>query len=493
MPFPVSCPACGKSFSIADDAYAQKIKGRVVSVKCKQCQTLIRVDGTRPLETSAAPPVSAPADPALSFLVDTPGATDRELTALKIALEIRAGRMTESTLVWREGMAEWLEAGKVSEIASSLKPPGESTGSPRPARLRPMQMTLPMGMMAPPSLAARGITLPLSPPTGPRPQEPATEPSDEDSDATEGREHGESETETERQPAVDESAEAPEDESGESLPPLDSLAPDAAEAPPPAPAPRAAPLPKPAGSAPRAAPAPASAPRASAVPIPTPLPRPASSPLVSAAPLPAAANQEPWGAGEAVTGAGIATSVQAAQPTLSNYPVQRTYPEQSIFPGQQGHRAGSAFPTTPAPPGLLPQSIAPAPPAPRPYPASFPATAPIDDVEFRPKRGKTIGIVIAVAIVVMIVIAIAAASGGGTPAPVPVPTVVAASEPRSPLAVPTRDANLASPPANRGANSDPLSAPAAPARTSNEFTNLFATGAKRLGSAKPTDSAAPGQ
>src|SRR5688572_7483099 len=103
MPFPVSCPACGKSFSIADDAYEQKIKGRVVSVKCKRCQALIRVDGTREPD-AVARSSNAPADPGLAFLVDTPGSTDRELTGAQIAAEIRAGRMTEATLVWREGM-----------------------------------------------------------------------------------------------------------------------------------------------------------------------------------------------------------------------------------------------------------------------------------------------------------------------------------------------------------------------------------------------------
>src|SRR5688572_16674789 len=121
MPFPVSCPACGKSFSIADDAYEQKIKGRVVSVKCKQCQALIRVDGTRPLDV-ARRASNTPAEPGPAFLVDTPGGNDRELDANQIAVEIREGRMTEATLVWREGMAEWTEVGKVPELQPFLKP-----------------------------------------------------------------------------------------------------------------------------------------------------------------------------------------------------------------------------------------------------------------------------------------------------------------------------------------------------------------------------------
>ena len=46
MPFPITCTACQKTFSIADDVYERKVKGRVVTIKCKQCQAGIRVDGT---------------------------------------------------------------------------------------------------------------------------------------------------------------------------------------------------------------------------------------------------------------------------------------------------------------------------------------------------------------------------------------------------------------------------------------------------------------
>src|SRR5690606_2467974 len=144
MPFPVSCPACGKSFSIADEAYEQKIKGRVVSVKCKQCQALIRVDGTRPPPTAPSAAANAPERAATGsadtvvFLVDTPGSSDRELTVKQIADEIRAGTINETTLVWREGMPEWAEAGKVPELAPLLRP----DAAPRPAKIRPIQPTL---------------------------------------------------------------------------------------------------------------------------------------------------------------------------------------------------------------------------------------------------------------------------------------------------------------------------------------------------------------
>src|SRR6185369_14782516 len=55
MPFPITCRACLKTFSIADDVFERKVKGRVVTIKCKQCQAGIRVDGTQTVAPSAWP------------------------------------------------------------------------------------------------------------------------------------------------------------------------------------------------------------------------------------------------------------------------------------------------------------------------------------------------------------------------------------------------------------------------------------------------------
>jgi hypothetical protein len=458
MPFPVSCPACGKSFSIADDAYEQKIKGRVVSVKCKQCQTLIRVDGTR--ESGAAAGASSrsnpPANPGPAFLVDTPGSTDRELTGAQIAAEMLAGRMTEATLVWREGMEEWTEAGKVKELASFLKAPASApaTESARPPRIRPMQPTLPMGMMAPPSLAARGLGLPLTPPAPAR---------GDDTEAS--------------KPPADEGRELV----GDSLPQLDSMPPEADRQPPVQP-PRADALsgsPARPASAPRAAARPASAPRASAVPIPTPMPRPApaSSPLTTAA--------------------AIGVAEEPSHP--GNHAMKPAAPVYSAFPAQGVPFTSSSAPTAPAPPGLMPQqSLAPLPPnlvpslpsSVPPLPASFPATASIENLDFRPKRKRVIVVAVLVGIAV-IGIGLVAASGGGTPAPVPVPVppAVPTAEPPSPSPSPSPTPASNSPAATPG--TDPLRAPTTPPKTGNEFTDLFAAGAKKLGSAKPTTSATP--
>jgi hypothetical protein len=480
MPFPVSCPACGKSFSIADDAYEQKIKGRVVSVKCKQCQGLIRVDGTKPPEASAR--TSTPAEPAPSFLVDTPGGTDRELSATQIAEEFRAGHIDETTLVWREGMAEWTEAGKVAELEPFLKSAEPQPQAADPSRkIRPMQPTLPMGMMAPPSLAARGITLPLSPPTGSG-STPETVSVPLETRLPTPRERDDAAPVRPKPPSQPRAAAEPRS------------APKAAGS-----SPMAAP-PKAAGSSPLAAQKPPSAPRA--VPIPTPLPRSRPSASLSAQ-VPTFAEPEPAPAADPFAGAPPPVIPPYAPP--SAFPAQAPVmsaqpPAASNFPGQP--RAGSAFPTSPAPASAIPAYGSYGPPAASPAPKlpdSFPAAAPIDDLDFQPKRSKAVFIVIGVAVVAAIVVALLA-SGGESPKPVPVPTVLPTAESRPYAPAPTPTPAPAPTPSPTSASPDPLlnpnAAPGAPQNaaapnTGNEFTDLFAQGAKKLGTARPAPSAAP--
>jgi hypothetical protein len=204
MAFPVTCPACGKAFQLATEIYERKVSGKVVSIKCKQCQAGIRVDATKPgelkvigatpagggdLSVGPKPPEApkAPAAPAQGLPTATaaaaprPGAAaapaggtpmrmrqptligmttpnttaqkqpafapkpaavapkpatpslwavdsggtgdDRELSEDEIRREIQAGTLSAQTLVWREGMAEWLEIEKVAELKGFLDAP----------------------------------------------------------------------------------------------------------------------------------------------------------------------------------------------------------------------------------------------------------------------------------------------------------------------------------------------------------------------------------
>src|SRR5678809_58829 len=64
MSFSVACPSCGKSFQLAQEIYDRKVAGKVVSIKCKQCQVGIRIDATQPgeLKVLGATPVAGGAE-----------------------------------------------------------------------------------------------------------------------------------------------------------------------------------------------------------------------------------------------------------------------------------------------------------------------------------------------------------------------------------------------------------------------------------------------
>jgi hypothetical protein len=130
MSFPITCTACHKTFTISDEIYEKKVAGRVVTIKCKSCSQGIRVDGTKgtSAEAPAAPePAAAPApEPAAApageplWAVDYPDGQDREFTTAEVIAELERGAVIGSTLVWRDGMAEWLEVHQVPELAGEL-------------------------------------------------------------------------------------------------------------------------------------------------------------------------------------------------------------------------------------------------------------------------------------------------------------------------------------------------------------------------------------
>jgi GYF domain 2 len=130
MSFPITCTACHKTFTISDEIYEKKVAGRVVTIKCKSCSQGIRVDGTKGGGAAAAaapaPAVAAPAaaEPTLAgdplWAVDYPDGQDREFTTAEVVAELERGVVSGTTLVWRDGMAEWLELYQVPELAPEL-------------------------------------------------------------------------------------------------------------------------------------------------------------------------------------------------------------------------------------------------------------------------------------------------------------------------------------------------------------------------------------
>jgi hypothetical protein len=134
MSFPITCTACHKTFTISDEIYDKKVAGRVVTIKCKSCNQGIRIDGTKGGEPGAVaatapagaassapsvPPAAAPPEDPL-WAVDYPDGQDREFTTAEVLAELRRETIGAATLVWREGMAEWLELAQVAEFSAEL-------------------------------------------------------------------------------------------------------------------------------------------------------------------------------------------------------------------------------------------------------------------------------------------------------------------------------------------------------------------------------------
>ena len=209
MAFPVTCPSCGKAFQLATDIYERKVAGKVVSIKCKQCQSGIRVDATVPgqlkvLGTTPAaagtdsrrPPapsiheepvpmrarqptllgMTAPSSPSSTgsepadgagplWAVDSGGAgEDRELNDEQIAREISTGKLAPNTLVWREGFGDWLEIASVPQLAQHLPGAKKPAGLPprvaaKSAPINPAPAAKPASAPINPSPAAKSAPL----------------------------------------------------------------------------------------------------------------------------------------------------------------------------------------------------------------------------------------------------------------------------------------------------------------------------------------------
>ncbi|HSU41929.1 MAG TPA: GYF domain-containing protein, partial [Polyangiaceae bacterium] len=217
----VTCPSCGKSFQLAQEIYDRKVAGKIVSIRCKQCQAGIRIDATQPggLRVLGATPATnesaqgvrarqptligmmgpsgavtsgASAEGAL-WAVDSGGnGEDRELDDATIAREIAAGMIGPATLVWRDGMSDWLEVQQVPQLAKHLlaaKPaeppkvaaplpsaPAKQTSAPEAAALPPVEPKRPApapAAPAPPAPAAAAPAPPAPAAAAPAPPAPA--------------------------------------------------------------------------------------------------------------------------------------------------------------------------------------------------------------------------------------------------------------------------------------------------------------------------------
>lgn len=93
----VSCSSCGAKYNISDD----KVRGRLVKIACKKCNSRIEVDGRSLPETSTISSVVP------KWSISLNDDETREVTEEELASLFRSNAIQAESLVWQEGMPDW--------------------------------------------------------------------------------------------------------------------------------------------------------------------------------------------------------------------------------------------------------------------------------------------------------------------------------------------------------------------------------------------------
>jgi predicted Zn finger-like uncharacterized protein len=151
----IACTACSARYGVADE----KLIGKRVRITCKRCGTVLIVDGhhspprvtastsippSPPASNRPAPDVKPPAPlPEPPFVVAFADGQQEPADVAQIVRLHRSGRLGTSSLVWRDGMADWANPWDVEEIAAAFRRMGYSRPTPAPSRLPLQKLTEP--------------------------------------------------------------------------------------------------------------------------------------------------------------------------------------------------------------------------------------------------------------------------------------------------------------------------------------------------------------
>lgn len=139
----ISCQSCEAKYTIADE----KVRGKVVKIRCKKCGTAIVVKGTEPPAAGAAQAAAADYDDAptrvldrdeLSSALGSGGWTvnvsegDQRVVATGELVELyRSGVVDDGTFVWRDGMEDWKPIGEIPELTGMLPRRSQPAAPPK--------------------------------------------------------------------------------------------------------------------------------------------------------------------------------------------------------------------------------------------------------------------------------------------------------------------------------------------------------------------------
>ncbi len=122
----VTCTGCPAKYAVPDE----KVRGKKVRITCKHCGTNIVVDGSAlSADQSLAPKVAEPARPQPapveeSYIVGFADDRQETHTVSEILAMYRSAKIDDETLVWKDGMPDWLSPFDVPEIAAAFRKGG---------------------------------------------------------------------------------------------------------------------------------------------------------------------------------------------------------------------------------------------------------------------------------------------------------------------------------------------------------------------------------
>jgi predicted Zn finger-like uncharacterized protein len=115
----IVCDACQAKYSIADE----KVQGKAFKIRCKKCNHIIVVrSGGEKAAGAAAEPKPAPAEAQGAWYVVVEGEQMGPLAEPDIAARLARGEITGDSLVWKEGLADWVKLSLVPELAQASSP-----------------------------------------------------------------------------------------------------------------------------------------------------------------------------------------------------------------------------------------------------------------------------------------------------------------------------------------------------------------------------------
>ncbi len=113
----VICPACSTRYTVPDD----KVAGKRARMQCKKCGGGIAIDGTALGASAAAsvrpPPVGAPA---IVWNIAQPSGRRDILSTADLLDRYQRDEVEPGSLVWRDGMENWLPPYDVKELAEAF-------------------------------------------------------------------------------------------------------------------------------------------------------------------------------------------------------------------------------------------------------------------------------------------------------------------------------------------------------------------------------------